>query len=265
MSAPTDPPDPSQVVLFVHSTGTGPALWSRVPAHVVGSRNVRFPANIGYAPGDVVPRGVTVSPADDAARVLTSATNFPAVHLVAHSYGALVALHAAQQLGHRLASLFFFEPVVFGQLLHDPEVDDEARAQARSFRYHPWFLTDLERGGSDDWLEMFVDYWNRPGSWARMPTAQKEETRALGWKMFQEVRSCFLDDLSPAQLRLSVPTTIVRGEKTTVAAIAMAKLVARAIPSARFIELAGASHMAPLAQPDKVHPLLAQHFARLRS
>ena len=65
------------------------------------------------------------------------------------------------------------------------------RAQARSFRYHPWFLTDLERGGSDDWLEMFVDYWNRPGSWRACPRRRKEETRALGWKMFQEVRSCF--------------------------------------------------------------------------
>lgn len=255
----------TESVLFVHSTGTSPSLWKGVPETAIGHRRKFCPANIGYAEGDSLPRGVIVTAVDDAKRVLSALPERGAVHLVAHSYGSLIGLHAAQLLGSRLASLFFYEPVVFGALTHHPSVDSAAREQARSFGNHPWFLTDAERGGSDEWLAVFVDYWNRPGSWSRMPEAQKAQTRALGWKMFQEVRACFFDDIDLDRLGLAVPTTVVRGEKTTVAAVAMAKLVARSIPLAQLIELPGASHMAPLMQPDSVYSLLAEHFARLPS
>ncbi len=252
-------------VLFVHSTGTSPSLWKGVPAGAIGNRRKLCPANIGYAEGERLTRGVIITATDDARHILSALPTSGAVHLVAHSYGALIALHAAQLLGSRLASLFFYEPVVFGALVHHPTVDAAAREQARSFANHPWFLTDEARGGSDEWLAVFVDYWNRPGSWARMPEAQKAQTRALGWKMFQEVRACFFDDIDLDKLGLAVPTTVACGDKTTVAAVAMAKLVARSIPGTRLVELLGASHMAPLMQPDRVYALLAEHFARLSS
>lgn len=252
-----------ELVVFVHSTGTGPSLWAGVPDSAVGNRRKLCPANVGYSADDLLPRGVACVPSDDAARVLLAIPAESSVHLVAHSYGALVALHAAKQLGARVASLFFFEPVVFGRLLDDPDVDSLAREQARTFHSHPWFLTDDERGGRDAWLEVFVDYWNRPGSWSRMPEGQKEQTRALGWKMYQEVRSCFFDDIRPDRLGITAPTTVVYGDKTTVAAVAMAKLVARSIPAARLLHVPGLSHMAPLSQPDRVHPILADHFAKL--
>src|SRR5689334_10774793 len=106
-----------EAVLFVHSTGTGPALWAGVPPEAVGRRRILLPANLGYPPNEPVARGTTVTAKDDAVHVLEHVPHDVArIHLVAHSYGALVALHTMAALGERLASAFFVEPVLFGAL-----------------------------------------------------------------------------------------------------------------------------------------------------
>src|SRR5262245_53584701 len=131
-----------EVVLFVHSTGTGPFLWAGVPDAAIGSRPKLLPSNIGYPPEPIVERGRPITAEDDAVHIVKFLPADARIHVVAHSYGALVALHAIPAFADRLASVFFFEPIVFGGLTKANDADPAAVEQARKFASHPWFLTD---------------------------------------------------------------------------------------------------------------------------
>jgi pimeloyl-ACP methyl ester carboxylesterase len=252
-----------EAVVFIHSTGVGPFLWSGTPESAVGGRRRLFPANLGYAPNPEIPRGTRVTAEDETRHLLAQIpADAEKVHLVAHSYGGLVGLHLVEALGERAASAFLFEPVLFGALRSDASSDPAAVAEAKTFAAHPTFVFDEELAGREPWLEMFVDYWNRPGSWKKIPAPMRELSLAAGWKMFQEVRACFEADRPFDDWKLTIPTTIVRGERSTPAARAMALALARSRPNVTLVEMPGAPHMAPLTQPAKVHEEIARHFAQ---
>jgi len=110
----------SAVSVFVHSTGTGPFLWDRIPETVLGGTPKIAPANVGYPPNAPLARGTTTSAKEDAALVLAAIPDTAsAVHLYAHSYGGYVALELLSLLGARVASLFLYEPVLFGALARE--------------------------------------------------------------------------------------------------------------------------------------------------
>ena len=67
-----------------------------------------------------------------------------------------------------------------GRLPPVPHLKSEVVQQARSFGEHPWFLHDLEKGGRAEWLEVFIDYWNKPGSWARASAPVTVSMRSFG-------------------------------------------------------------------------------------
>ena len=229
------------------------------------------PANLGYPPHEPWVRGQTVTLADEAAHLLRaiSDTSGP-VHIIAHSYGATVALALAESptLRGRLASMVLAEPVLFGSLIADhggevAAVDADAVSSARVFATNS-VLSNAEKGGEPEWLEVFIDYWNRPGTWLRMPDVQKQQTLAIGWKMFQEVRACFSAGKPFRDYAIDVPTTLVLGARTTAHSRAMTHALART-HSVRLVELAGTGHMAPMTHAALVHRAIAEHFATLLS
>lgn len=252
-----------EVVLFVHSTGTGPLMWSSVPDAALGGREKLFPSNVGYPPGELVPRGRRLGSTEDAAAVLAAVPDGSSpVHVVAHSYGALVALRVIRELGDRVASVFFYEPVTYS-VLRGTAVDAAAAAELKRFVDEPWFLEDEERGGRTEWQEAFIDYWNKPGSWSRMPDGLREMSLALGWKMFQEVRAVFHEEAPTEGWSLSMPTTVAIGERTTAMSRAMTKALAAGRPNVSVVEMPGLGHMAPLTHSARVHEEIARHFARV--
>lgn len=251
-------------VLFIHSTGTGPFMWDTIPDEVVPSSARLSPPNLGYPPLEPIARGTRVGVNEDVTHLLSQvpadATN---LDVVAHSYGGMIALKATRALGARVRSLFLLEPVLFGALARDEAVSSEASTQAREFQSHPWFLTDDEKGGTEPWLELFIDYWNRPGSWQRLPELMRHHNLSMGWKMFNEVRSVFFDAGHFDDYRFpSVPMTLLRGERSPVGSREMVAALARRNPHAQVVELPGTGHMAPLTHPQKVADALAAHLAR---
>lgn len=250
--------------VFLHSTGTGPFMWDAVGADVLVGSHKLAPENIGYG-SKAIERGTAVSAEEDAASALAAIdAHDPAarVHVFAHSYGGFVALRLAQLLGPRVASMFLAEPVLFGALLAEPDVDPAARAELDAFEDRRWFLDDLERGGGEEWQRLFIDYWNRPGSWDRMPEPMRALARSVGWKMFQEVRACFFEATSFDRFRLpNVPVTIARGARSPKASRAVAEEVARRGEQARLVELEGTGHMAPLTHPAIFAAAMADHVA----
>lgn len=250
--------------LFVHSSGTNPLLWKQVPEAVVAGSLKLAPANLGIPPNPLLPRGTIVTAAMDAAHVLSSIPpDVDRVHLFAHSYGGVVALKVAEALGPRLASLFLVEPVLFRWLRHQDDAAPEALADLQLLIDHPWFGT-AERGGTEEWLDVFIDYWNGPGAFRAMPEPMRRSLIALGWKIFQEVTTVVNEEVTPAPFLRDVPTTLVLGEKTTAAARGVVLALSRWNPKATVIELPDAGHMAVLTEAPRVHREMLAHVDRVR-
>lgn len=253
---------PGEAVLFIHSTGTFPLMWGAVPAEAIGGRTAIAPANLGYAPNPPIARGERVTLEDEVAHVLAAVpVEVTKLHIVAHSYGGTVALAALPRLVGRLGSLFLAEPVLFGALANDAETDPAIVAEGRAFIDGP--LLNEEKGGRLEWLEEFIDYWNRPGAWARLPEAMREHSLAMGWKMYQEVRACFGADKPFDDYVIDVPTTLAIGERTTIHSRAVTKALGRRRPNVTTVEMAKTGHMAPLTHPALVAAEIATHFGRV--
>lgn len=252
---------PRPLTVFLHSTGTTSALFARVPdAALLPDTERSHPGNLGYPPNMPVPRGSPCGLAADVsahAHALRDAGDRP-IHLVAHSYGATVALALAREIP--IASLCLFEPVLFGALAVDIDEADAA-AEATSFLADPAFLHDDATGGDEAWLRRFIDYWNRPGAFDAMPRQLRAGQVALGWKMYQEVRSVFFDVPGWPVVAPTTALTLAWGEQTTRGAAAMIRAMARRHPHARTHAMPDAGHMAPLTHPASAHAAIAAHFA----
>ncbi len=259
-------------VLFVHGAGTSPLMWASISSDVLGGRSAIAPSNLGYPPNPPLPRGSRISLEDEADHLLRAMPDDGCpIHVVAHSYGATVALVLAglHPLAGRLASMFLVEPVLFGALVRDDDsevgtYDPQAVATARErFEVDTFFLDD-EKGGTAEWLEGFIDYWNRPGTWSNMPEIIREQLLSVGWKMYQEVRLCFAADRPFRDWSLAVPTTLAFGERTTVHSRAMTRALERThrASNVTVLEMRGAGHMAPITHPHLVAEALGRHLAR---
>jgi pimeloyl-ACP methyl ester carboxylesterase len=250
--------------LFVHSTGTFPSMWQDLPKEVLGDTFALTPSNLGYPPNPPFPRGTETFASDDAKVLLSKLPADGPIDLVGHSYGGLVILRMLPVLGDRVRSVFLFEPVIFGALVHLMP-DTEPAARALELVAHPGFFDDA-LGGTEPWLEHFIDYWNRPGSWARMPDVMRAPIREVGWKMYQEVRGAFFD-LTGAPDRplppLPARTTLVMGERSPLEARAMVALLHRLNPHATLVDAKGIGHMAPMTHRKVVQELLADHRRRI--
>lgn len=188
------------------------------------------------------------------------------VDLYAHSYGGAIALRLGEALGDRLRSMLLIEPVIGGALLCDPlpGLSADAIEQARAITEHPWFLKDDPRCGSDEWLEFFIDFWNKPGAWQRMPETMKNYGRLVGWKMYQEVRSAFVDVRAFASMGAPrVVATVLYGSVTPIMAKEMTRGTFLRTPQAELVELPGLGHMALVTRPADVFAAMQAHAMRV--
>lgn len=259
----------SDHVVFIHSTGTGPFMWKRLMAGVPEGLPVVTPVNRGYAPHDLMPRGTAFEIPMDLAHVKQQLpTDTTGLHVVAHSYGGLLALQLALDPAVPVKSMWLYEPVMFGSMKALAEQAPEllsapVMADLQGVFANTRLFDDLEAGGTDAWLEGFVDYWSGPGVWASMPEKVKDMNRAVGWKMFMEVRHQALLERPVSDYRFEGPMTLLHGALSPRPAQEMARQLARVNPQAHMDVLDGLAHMSLIRQADAVLPAFKAHWARV--
>ena len=170
------------------------------------------------------------------------------VHLVGHSYGALVGLRFAQTLRGRVASLSLYEPVAFGMLANDDAVLTEVARLAHGIKR---MLTAGER---DDAARAFIDFWNGAGAYDAMsPRARKHATRGMD-KVVLDFRAAWTWRPNPTVLhRVFAPALFLTGSRSPGAVQRIVRLLARALPDSRVATL-DAGHMAPITDAHRVNP-----------
>ncbi len=255
--------------VFIHSTGTGPFMWKRLMAGLPDGLPAVTPVNRGYAPHDLMARGTPFEIPMDLAHVKQQLpTDATGLHLVAHSYGGLLAMQLALDPEVPVKSLWLYEPVMFGSMkalaAQAPErLSAPVMADLQGVFANTRLFDDLEVGGTDAWLEGFVDYWSAPGVWAAMPDKVKDMNRAVGWKMFMEVRSQALMERPVGDYRFDSPVTLLHGALSPSPAQEMVRQLARVNPQAQVEVLEGLAHMSLITQADAVLPAFRAHWARL--
>lgn len=248
--------------LLLHSTGMSGQQWRRLFKKLGQGHVVVAPDLIGYGEsGDFAGPGAfeTRHDLNVVLEVLDRivAAHGPA-HVIAHSYGGRLALLAALERCDHFKTLTCFEPVLFGVLRsthHEP-----ARAELEAANHDGLFLDDTY-GGTEPWLERFVNYWNGPGAWENFAEPMREAFRRSGRKMFEEVRETTLDETPHTQMEgLDVPTLLISGRESTVAGRAVCEELARRMPNARLEQVDG-GHMAPITNGRSVNRLIEAFLA----
>lgn len=240
----------SRPVLFLHGSLSSGRMWRAYAEDLGNSSAPISPDLIGYGETPAWPDGAPFRFTDEFPAIDRVLRDHPGpVDVVAHSYGAAVALAYALARPERVASLFLVEPTVFGVLR-------DLGATAR------WYLSEIvwvsrmveehvALGQPQAAMHGFVDYWNGKGSWAALP----EERRALFAGKAASVARNFeagfrgapsLTDLAG----VDVPALIVTGRNSPKAAIATSRAVLGVLPKADCVSIPGAGHMLPVTHAD---------------
>lgn len=256
----TDPDVPT--LLLLHSSGATHRQWRPLIAQLGQHWRILAPDLFGYreepppastpAAAPVQDRSIVQDEMDLLSALLHQQTT-GRVHVIGHSYGGAVALELALLHPERIASLAVYEPVMFA-LLRDSEQQAAWREISGVARQQVDLVAagDLRAAASH-----FIGYWTAPGGFEAMPEAMQAAVAAGMPKVAAEFGEVLRRrDAPPDFSRLRMPLLLLCGSDTTCAARGVIAELRRRLPGARFVDVAGGRHMAPLQQPDLVNPLL---------
>ncbi|HEY0194751.1 MAG TPA: alpha/beta fold hydrolase [Kofleriaceae bacterium] len=241
-------------VICLHSGGLSSRQWRRLAALLAPDHRVILPDLIGYGASGAWPAGAPFHFQRDVdALVALVRTLDQPPHLVGHSYGGFLAMHVA--LAAEVRSLALYEPVTFSVL--DPARDADVLAIDVRQTWEP-----DATGGDEAWFESFVDWWNGPGAWRAMPAETAAAFRAVGWKLFEEVRTLTADATGAAGFaRVTAPALILGGGRSPATERRTIERLAAALPAGELHIFDGLGHMGPITHHAAVNAAIAAFIA----
>jgi pimeloyl-ACP methyl ester carboxylesterase len=239
-------------VLLLHSSGMSGRQWRRlVPELAREGFRALVPDLGGHGASPTLAEPEPFSFRQDVARLLPLLEEIGAAQVVGHSYGGLLALHLALAAPARVRALVLFEPVAFAVLA--PRDDRAALAELAG--------ADLDWGPTADdrvrWMAGFIDYWGGTGAWQQLKDEVRAEYLRTAWVVREGVRTLLADRTPPDAFgAVQVPTLLMTGERSTIAARAVVRRLAELLPAARVEVFRGLGHLAPVAAAERVNPAI---------
>jgi pimeloyl-ACP methyl ester carboxylesterase len=247
-------------VILVHGSASSRGQWRAAVLDFSPRYRVLAPDLHGYG-GTAAPPALAGLTIDDEAELIDALVHLAGaeVHLVGHSYGGGVCLRVASLRPERIASLTLIEPTAFHLLRLAGE--DAAWREIQDVAARHIALADA--GDLDACADHFLGYWIGADAWRAMPADARARIIRTMPKIAQEWRMVFAaDDLYDGLAAAGIPTLLVRGAGTTLAARSVVELLRDRFQHASLVEIAGAGHMSPVTHPAAVNAAIAQHLAR---
>jgi pimeloyl-ACP methyl ester carboxylesterase len=196
----------------------------------------------------------------DAQAVIARMHAEPGIHLVAHSYGAAVAMQIALRHPKWVRSLALYEPVAFGMIRRLAPGDAalrEIEAVAAAVRER------VARGELADAAALFVGYWGGAGAWRDLDAAQQAVVMSRIGSVPNHFDATFAATWGRETLaRLTMPTLLMHGSETRASARRVAELLGVLLPQVQCRRIDGAGHLGPMTHDALVNREIAAHLDR---
>lgn len=252
-------------VIALHCSGAGANQWRQL-GETLETMDPRYAliAPEHYGSDSVGPwsgeRAFTLS--DEAARTVEIIDRHRGkVHLVGHSYGGGVALRAALERPHGVASITLYEPSAFHLLkgMGASGAAEFAEILAIAARTAEGVVAGDQRGAAI----AFVDYWGGRGAWSALrPSVQAMLTRWMP-KAPLDFRALIHEPTPPsAYAKLRIPTLLMRGEHAPAPTRLISEILCALMPAAKLMVVLDAGHMGPLTHANAVNAAIARHIAQ---
>jgi pimeloyl-ACP methyl ester carboxylesterase len=249
----------TETIVLLHGSAMGSASWDPVARSLVSSgATVVAPDLLGYggAPRPTSRYGICEEVAHlvrelglrpcSCKGTVYAVGHIGTFHVVAHSLGALIALHLRRALGARVTRMTLVDPLVVSVLRERGE--DAAYAEMED-QYQSFMSLSADPGEA---ARFFVDHWSGIGAWDVMGKHGRAMVTSLVPKLRLEMTATRSDRATLAWLAESPPpTTILVGENTLVAPRAVARVLAAAL-GATTVVVPGAGHLIPITHPQAV-------------
>lgn len=184
------------VVLFIHGSGFTGAMWAPFARSLESRCRSVMVDLLGHGRSEPIGNDELVdgrfdlAMLEDVARRESLSSASGRIHVVGHSYGAVLAARLALAQPGLVRSLVLVEPVMFGPLLEERPIDCVRELHAL---YGDGSVLDPAVGGTEAWTARFYDYWTGQGAWALLTPRQRELQLQVARKSFCEVRDASLD------------------------------------------------------------------------
>src|SRR5215510_9390773 len=241
-------------VLLLHGSASSSALWTPV-IHALKARfRLIAPDLIGYGRTDSWPEGYVFRLDDELRLIEPLIEHLPGgVHVVAHSYGGVVALGLARAGRVGVRSLTLIEPVAFHMARSDPQ------AWAEVERFSSGFGDRMAAGDVEGAMRHFVDYWSSAGTWEAMDEGTRSNMRRAAQKIMHEFNAAAADPLVDGLRAAAFPVRLIAGDKSPLPVRRIAALIAERLPNASLEVFAGANHLLPSTH----HRLLSEWLMKM--
>lgn len=245
-------------VLCLHSSTGSHGQWRGLVAQLAGQATVLTPDFHGHGRSPAWPASGDATLQIDAQAVARLMPEGGGVHLVAHSYGAAVAMQLALSQPERVRSLTLYEPVAFG-VLHAMAPDSDALAEIAAIASRVARLAAEGRPAAA--ADAFVCYWGGPNAWAQMSEPQRESVAGRIGTIPLHFEALFGAQWGPAHLRaLHMPVLLMNGSRTRQSARHVAELLGSALPQVKRLEVEGAAHLGPMTHEAVVNAAIVGHL-----
>lgn len=227
-----------ETVLFVHGGfSNGRASWKRQIGELAAFAKLIVVDRRGHGSSPKLPRPYTIL--GDALDILKVADliGIDRIHLVGHSYGALVALEIALRREIQVETLHLIEPPALSILRNDPAVIDLSENLRRVQRLGPnmgkdWtarlFLEKLQ--GKD-----FVEYAASSPTWNKLLL----EASRFWYEQFAADYDLDQNDLA----NLHVPTWVYVGCQSNQVLVRVSKELCDLLPCCKLVQVPDGTHM----------------------
>lgn len=258
--------DARPVVVLLHSSASSSQQWNGLAETLATRYRVIAPDLCGY--GAARPFAVPAGPHSLAHEVEAIERKLALLvgptrqfHLVGHSFGGAVALKFTSLHAARVLSLTLFEPTAFHLLDPGSPVLSEVKAVAAGVRRALGPFATLAAAGA------FIDFWNGPGSFARLPEERKAAFCGHIPKIQCDFEALFGDTLDLAQCRaIATPVCMLSGRQSPACAYVVADTLYSAL-SGRIKEFytIDSGHMGPITHTRTVNPIIERFLKGIES
>ena len=244
-------------VLLVHGSASSRRMWQPLVDRLAARYRVVAPDLVGY--GESTPWRQDLQATDfDVVATFARELGCP-LHVVGHSYGGALALRAALASGKPRG-----EPRRSSsrRRSRSSTAAPTARRSPRSRRSRAAISSSSPKATSRPARRTSWATGSAPRPGAAMSPDTRARLTATMPKIASEFRLLFRDRDRYDPRRARVPTLLVRGTRTTLAARAVSDRLAATMPNADLLEIEDAGHMLTVTHAERVNEAIEAHLAQ---